>query len=162
VQVYCNLTYPSLDIFPRVVSLDHVGVLLLPFWRISLLFSIMVHWFLFLPTVYRGSYFAIHQHFLFLLLNMTWSLSVVLVCVCFIMREVEHFLSKVFIPIPLKIPYAIHVPIFALSCWFFRGWVFELLVCRFWILVPYQMQSWAFCGQSLEFTYCFFCSVEVL
>jgi hypothetical protein len=40
--LYCILTYISLDICPRVVSLDHMAILFLAFWRISLLLSIMV------------------------------------------------------------------------------------------------------------------------
>jgi hypothetical protein len=49
--------------------------------------------------------------------------------------------SSCIVPLPLRIPYLIHVPISSLECWLFGGWA-VWVPCRFWILVPYQMSSW--------------------
>jgi hypothetical protein len=74
-----------------------------------------------------------HQHLLlFLPLKMAiltgvrWNLSIVLVCIS---------------SLPLRIPCLIRMPISSLGCWVFGGWVFKI-PCRFWILVPYWMNSW--------------------
>jgi hypothetical protein len=53
-------------------------------------------------------------------------------------QGVEHFFMCLLaiLPLPLRIPCLIHVPISSLGCWFFWSWVFWV-PCRFWILVPY-------------------------
>jgi hypothetical protein len=72
----------------------------------------------------------------------SWDLSVVLICVSFIAREVEHFfMCLLAIWLPLRIPCLMHVSISSLGCWFF-GELSFWVHCRFWIFVPCQMSSW--------------------
>jgi hypothetical protein len=78
-----------------------------------------------------------------ILTGVRWNLSVVLICISLITRE-ENSSSCIFwlfMPIPLRIPCLIHVPISSLKCWFFGSWVFWIPY-RFWISVPCQMSSW--------------------
>jgi hypothetical protein len=75
----------------------------------------------------------LHQHLLLLLfLNMAirtvvrWNLSVVLICICCITREVEHFFMYLLAicTSSFENAYLIHVAISPLVCWFFGCWAF--------------------------------------
>jgi hypothetical protein len=103
-----------------------------------------------------------HHLFLFLLLKMAiptgvrWNLSVVLICIHFMDRVVEHFLmySLAICTSSFEIPCSIHVPKFfigMLILWGLRFWA----PYRFRTLAPYwKMNSWEifllFCRQSLK------------
>jgi hypothetical protein len=91
-----------------------------------------------------------HQHLLVflplimaILTGVRWYLSVVLICIAFITREIELSSSIYwpFLPLPLRIPCLTHMSISSMGCWFFGGWVFWV-PCRFWILVPYWKSIW--------------------
>jgi hypothetical protein len=56
-----------------------------------------------------------------ILTGVRYDLYIVLICISFTAREVEC-IYWLFVPLPLKIPYLIHVPISSLGCWFFWGW----------------------------------------
>jgi hypothetical protein len=92
-----------------------------------------------------------------------WNQSVVLICISFITREIEHFIYLLAIcTSPLRIYCLIHMSISSFGVGsFIRSF---LVPCRFWILVCYQMNSWQrFCpilGLSLESDDCFLLDAE--
>jgi hypothetical protein len=66
-----------------------------------------------------------------ILREVTWKLSVVLICICFMAICTSSIENSLFAA-------CAH---FFWGCWFFGSWVFWV-PRRFWILVPYQMNSW--------------------
>jgi hypothetical protein len=93
---YLYVDLYSFDICPRMIQVD----IFLVFWLTSILISIVVVQFTFTPTVYEDS-FPPHpcQHLLSLaflmiaiLTKMRRNLSVVLISISFMDKNVEHFL----------------------------------------------------------------------
>jgi hypothetical protein len=91
-----------------------------------------------------------HQHLMFslslimaIVTGVRWYISVVLVWISSITREIElsSCIYWPFVPLPLRIPCLTHMSISSLGCWIFRGWV-SWVPCRFWILVPYWKSRW--------------------
>jgi hypothetical protein len=101
--LYCILTYISLAICPGMVSLDHMIILFLAFWGIPILLPIIA--LLICITTSRVQRVPVslhpHQH-LFLLWKMAiltgvrWNLSVLLICIYSITKEIEHFFMYLF------------------------------------------------------------------
>jgi hypothetical protein len=141
IGVQMSLLYPALHSFsrsPGVVSLDHD----------SSIFGLLRN----LHTTFHNGCINLHfhqqcirvpvsphpyQHLSSLLhLNMAiltgvrWNLSVVLIWISFIPRQIEHFCIYLWpsVPFPLRIPCLIHVPMSSLGCWFFGSWVLEFSV----------------------------------
>jgi hypothetical protein len=89
----------------------------------------------------------VHQHLLFLflkiaiLIRVRWNFSVILIRISFMPGKLNRSscIYWPFVPVPLKIPYSIHVSISSLCCWFIRGSFFGVL-CRFW-LPPEQLKK---------------------
>jgi histidinol phosphatase-like PHP family hydrolase len=72
-----------------------------------------------------------------------WNLSVVLICICFIAREIEHFFHVFTGHLYLFFENSLfnscaHFFIGLLILWELSFWI----PYRFWILVPYHMNSW--------------------
>jgi hypothetical protein len=135
----CNLTYILSGMSLGVVLLDLMAVLLLVFWGALILFSIVV--------TNLHSFFFLHpcQHLLFVFLivailtGMRCNLQVVLICISFMDRNVEHF--KPFVLLPMKKLCSVLLPISSLGHWFLGSLVFWA-PCVFWLLIPCQMYSW--------------------
>jgi hypothetical protein len=60
-----------------------------------------------------------------ILIAVRGNLPVVFICISFMAKEVGHFTLLAILPLPLKIPYSIHVPIF------FFHWVVNSLGIAF-------------------------------
>jgi hypothetical protein len=91
-----------------------------------------------------------HHLLLLLLLKMVilnwvrWILTVVLICICFIAREFKHiFMYLLVICSPFFENSLFNsCALFFTGMLIFWGLIFFLVSCRFWILVPYGMNSW--------------------
>jgi hypothetical protein len=94
------LAYIPLGIWPGMVLLEYMANLFLVFWRTSPAFHsgcASLHsrrqWWIRVPFPLPS-----HQHLLFFMLlmiailtEMRWNLSVVLICISFMVKDVEHF-----------------------------------------------------------------------
>jgi hypothetical protein len=78
-------------------------VLILVFWGISIMFSIVLYKLKIHQQYVRVPYcIHPHQHLLFVFLidiltGVRWKFDVVLICICFLIRNTEHFLMYLFV-----------------------------------------------------------------
>jgi hypothetical protein len=65
-----------------------------------------------------------------------WSLNVVLDCISFMVKDVEHFsVCLLAVVLLLRIVCSVHLPIFSVGCWFFERLVVWVPFI-FWLLMP--------------------------
>jgi hypothetical protein len=148
---YHILEYLLLDVSPGVVLLAHMVVLFLGFWETSILLSITIA-LIYIPTNSVEVFlFPISSpaFIVFCIIDdnhsdpLRWNLNVVLICISYMPKEVEHFFICFL---------AICISSFenCLFCSFATPFSGLLILCKvsfwapciFWLLIPCQMYSW--------------------
>jgi hypothetical protein len=142
--LYCILIYIPSNMCLGVVLLDHMVVLFLVFWGVSI-------------TAFHSGCTSLHSHQQFVSLSAFFFICVLdnshsdlsemksqcsLVCISFMARDVEHFFIYLLaICISSFENCSVHLPISSLGGWFF-GRLVSWSLCKFWLWKLCQMDSW--------------------
>jgi hypothetical protein len=71
-----------------------------------------------------------------------WNINVILIFICFIAKDVEHFLICLLAIYTCSFENClVNLNIYSVGCWFFERLVFWA-PCIIWLWIPCQMCSW--------------------